>query len=176
MKTLIIHPQDASTDFLKPIYSNIKGKTVLTEGTRKKVIKEIERHDRIMMMGHGSPSGLFSIGRFDSAYTIDESLVELLKEKECVFIWCNADKFVERHDLKGLYSGMFVSEISEANYCGFYTDQETVNESNNSFALWLGEAINNPLAEAYGSLLPKYQALAKANKVAAYNQQRLYLK
>jgi len=176
MKTLIIHPQDGSTDFLKPIYSNIKGKTVLTEGTRKKVIQEIKKHDRIMMMGHGSPSGLFSIGRFDSAYAIDESLVELLKKKECVFIWCNADQFVERHDLKGFYSGMFVSEVSEASYCGFYTDQATVNESNNSFALWLGEAINNPLVEAYSSLLPKYQALAKANKVAAYNQQRLYLK
>jgi hypothetical protein len=71
---------------------------------------------------------------------------------------------------------MFVSEVSEASYCGFYTDQVTVDESNNSFALWLGEAISNPLVEAYSSLLPKYQALAKANKVAAYNQQRLYLK
>ena len=176
MKTLIIHPQDASTDFLKPIYNNIEGKTVLTEGTRKKVIEEIERHDRIMMMGHGSPSGLFSIGRFDSAYAIDESLVELLKEKECVFIWCNADRFVDRHDLKGFYSGMFVSEISEANYCGFYTDQGTVDESNNSFALWLGEVINNPLSEVYSSLLPKYQILAEDNKVAAYNQKRIYLK
>ncbi len=129
-----------------------------------------------MMMGHGSPSGLFSIGKFDSAYAIDESLVELLKKKECVFIWCNADKFIDRYNLKGLYSGMFISEVSEAAYCGFFTNQSTVDESNNSFALWLGEVINNPLSEVYNSLLPKYQMLAEGNKVAAYNQQRLYLK
>lgn len=176
MKTLIIHPRDVSTDFLKPIYNNIEDKTVLTEGTRKKIIQEIKRHDRIMMMGHGSPSGLFSIGRFDSLYAIDKSLVEVLKEKECVFIWCNADKFVDRHGLKGFYSGMFISEVSEAVYCGFLTDQNTVDESNNSFALWLGEVINSPLNEMYSSLLPKYQILAEANKVAAYNQKRLYLK
>lgn len=176
MKTLIIHPRDASTDFLKPIYSNIEDKTVLTQGTRKKVIEEIERHDRIMMMGHGSPSGLFSIGRFDSLYAIDSSLVKLLEEKECIFIWCNADKFVEYHGLKGLYSGMFISEVSEAAYCGFLTDQATVNESNNFFALWLGMVANNSLSEIYSSLLPKYQILAEDNKVAAYNQKRLYLK
>jgi len=176
MKTLIIHPRDASTDFLKPIYSSIEDKTVLTEGTRKKVIQEIKRHDRIMMMGHGSPSGLFSIGRFDSLYAIDDSLVEVLKEKECVFIWCNADKFVDRYSLKGLYSGMFISEVSEAAYCGFLTDQGTVNESNNFFALWLGMVANKPLSEIYSSLLPKYQILAEDNKVAAYNQKRLYLK
>lgn len=176
MKTLIIHPRDASTDFLKPIYSNIEDKTVLTEGTRKKVIQEIERHDRIMMMGHGSPSGLFSIGRFDSLYAIDSSLVKLLGEKECVLIWCNADKFVEYHGLKGFYSGMFISEVSEAAYCGFLTDQATVNESNNFFALWLGMVANKPLSEIYDSLLPKYQILAEDNKVAAYNQKRLYLK
>lgn len=176
MKTLIIHPQDASTDFLKPIYEGIESKTVLTEGTRKQVMQEIKKHDRIMMMGHGSPSGLFSVGRFGGVFVIDASFVKLLKKKECVFIWCNADKFVELHDLRGLYSGMFVSEVSEASFCGFITDQNTVDESNNLFALWLGEAMKGSLSEAYSSLLPKYKILAEGNKVAAYNQKRLYLK
>ena len=129
-----------------------------------------------MMMGHGSPSGLFSVGRFDGAYIIDGSFVEVLREKECVFIWCNADKFVEHHGLKGLYSGMFVSEVAEAAYCGFLTDQSAVDQSNNSFALWMGEVANNTLSQMYEALLPKYKLLAKDNKVAAYNQKRIYLK
>jgi len=115
MKTLVIHPKDSSTDFLKPIYENISDKTVITGGaTPEQLVKLIESHDRIMMMGHGSPSGLFGIG-FNRLFVVDSGLVEHLNKKENnVFIWCNADRFVEAHNLKGLYSGMFISEVSEA--------------------------------------------------------------
>lgn len=174
MKTLIIHPQDRSTDFLRPIYDNIKDRTVLTKGTRKEVNEAIKDHDRILMMGHGSPSGLFSVGAFDGGFVINSNTVPLLEKKECVFIWCNADKFVRYYNLKGLYSGMFVSEVSEALYCGFNTDQKAVDESNNFFAYWLGRAINNSLKEAYDGLMPRYEILAEDNEVAAYNQKRIY--
>jgi|GEM_PF-6234508 len=36
IKTLVIHPKDPTTDFLKPIYSNIIDKTVITGGVTKK--------------------------------------------------------------------------------------------------------------------------------------------
>jgi hypothetical protein len=176
MNTLIIHPSDKTTDFLRPIYQDIKQKTVLKAGPRQLVDRQIERHDRIIMLGHGSPSGLFSVGRFDGAYVIDRNSVPLLKEKECIFIWCNADRFVEAHDLKGLYSGMFVSEVAEAAMCGFLTNQRTVNESNNFFAFWLGRAIDNSLQNIYEEVVPKYQMLAEDNEVASYNQKRIYIK
>ena len=35
MKRLILHPDDRSTDFLKPIYSQLKNTTVITGGLRR---------------------------------------------------------------------------------------------------------------------------------------------
>ena len=182
MKTLVIHPKDRTTDFLKPIYENIPNATILTEGLKSDVIKLIKEHDRIMMMGHGSPWGLFGVGRFreDSyypSYVIDNETVHaLIPKKQNVFIWCNADKFVNRHALKGFYSGMFISEVGEAMYCGLPdTLQSVVDESNNQFATIVGNLIDKPLYEAYNDIRQQYKVLAEGNPVAQYNYERLYL-
>ena len=66
-KTLVIHPDDPSTDFLKPIYSTVKYKTVLIRDSNEKSIKkQIDESDRVMMMGHGTPLGLLHVGKFES--------------------------------------------------------------------------------------------------------------
>lgn len=182
-KTLIIHPNDRSTDFLKEIYSKISDATIITSGNIGQVNEEIMKHDRVMMMGHGSPWGLFSVGQFAgiegkyNGYVIDHDTVSLLRDKECVFIWCNADKFVNRYELNGLYSGMFISEVSEAYSCGLPgTSQEVVDESNNTFAELLGSVINKSLNEAYHYTKYFYDQLAEVNTVAEYNSARLYLR
>jgi hypothetical protein len=179
MTNLIIHPTDRSTDFLKPIYANITDATILNSGVGKgQVAKLISEHDRIIMLGHGSPYGLFSIGQFhgNNGYVIDESMVPLLYEKECISIWCNADQFMNRHQLNGFYSGMFISEVSEATYCGLPgMDQETVTASNDYFAELLGEVINEPLSVIHEHVKENYGLLLGFNPVASYNYDRLYL-
>jgi hypothetical protein len=90
MKNLIIHPADASTDFLKPIYANISDAIILNGGASKDQVKELmTQHDRIIMLGHGSPFGLFSVGQFvgNNGYIIDSTMVDVLKHVECVSIW-----------------------------------------------------------------------------------------
>jgi len=179
MKTLVIHPSDYSTDFLKPIYEGIENKTVITQDkTRDEIIELIESHDRVMMMGHGSPSGLFGIG-FNRLFVIDNGLVEYLNKKDNnVFIWCNADRFVNRFGLKGFYTGMFISEVGEAYYCGLPNiPQNVVDESNNQFANWVGELFTSkkPLNEVYSNIVDSYGKLANKNIVAKYNHERLYL-
>jgi len=184
MKTLVIHPQDSSTDFLIPIYMNLKSFpdfddiTIVRGGMSKsEVDKLITEHDRIMMMGHGSPGGLFSVGQFESqGFIINHTTVPLLENKECIFIWCNADRFVEANNLKGLYSGMFISEVSEANYCGLPgTPQDIVTESNDYFAKELGSVSEKSLDEMYQHIKYTYGMLAEGNAVAEYNHNRLYL-
>ena len=180
MKNLVIHPTDASTDFLKPIYANITDATIMNGGIGKgQVAKAIEEHERIIMMGHGSPFGLFSIGQFigNNGYVIDESMVPLLLEKECIAIWCNADKFMNKYQLNGFYSGMFISEVGEAFYCGLPgTPQETVDASNHYFAQLLGEVINEPLSAINDHVIDNYGLLTEDNPVALYNYNRLYLR
>jgi hypothetical protein len=164
MKTLVIHPADDSTTFLDIIYKD-KGWTVINDSytTRKEYVRQIKEHDRIIMMGHGCPSGLF--------YTpIDSKMVYLLREKECVCIWCNADKFVQKYNLKGFYTGMFISEVSEANYFGIKIDQADVTYSNLFFVNLMSGFIDseNILNEIKSSYLDD------DNPVIQFNTERLY--
>jgi hypothetical protein len=180
MKTLIVHPKDRTTSFLDIVYNTIPEKTVVTGGiTKFELSKLIESHDRIMMMGHGTPGGLFSVGQFrdTKGFIIDESLVDVLKtKKDSVFIWCNADKFVNRYGLKGFYSGMFISEVGEAMYCGLpNTKQNVVDESNFGFCHILSEYITENSQTIYDNVMFEYGLIAKENPVAQYNHNRLYI-
>lgn len=179
MKTLIIHPKDRSTFFLDIVYEHVPEKTIVTGGvTRVELINLIQSHDRIMMLGHGTPDGLLNMGQFpdSSAYVIDRWMAPLLAEKDQnVFIWCNADQYVNRHQLKGFYSGMFISEVGEANYCGLPgTSQDLVDESNYGFCEILGDVINEPKEAIFETVKEKYGQIADTNPVALYNHKRLY--
>jgi hypothetical protein len=174
-KTLVIHPHDESTHFLKPIYEDIPNKTIITGGLWQNVVIDlIEIHDRIIMLGHGSPKGLFGIG-FGSNYVIGKNEAELLKDKECIFIWCHADQFVKEHNLKGFYSGMFVSEVGEALFFNLNSNKQLINESNDVFAHMLGSVIDTPLNDAFGYIKNSYGKLAETNEIAKYNNERLGL-
>jgi len=185
IKTLVIHPADRSTDFLCPIYAPIKNKTVIRQSISKKLlIYHIKHHDRIIMMGHGSPHGLFSIGwdwKDYDGFIINISMVKYLKDKDCVCIWCNADQFVNYHGLKGFYSGMFVSELSEAYYCRVpfispIIGRGYVKESNEKFSEIVSRHIRKTAKTIYESVRQEYGLLAETNPVALYNNQRLYLR
>jgi len=184
MKTLIIHPSDNTTTFLDGIYQSIPDKTVIQGGISKEEVYDlISSHDRVMMMGHGSPGGLFSIGQFTGrdnrgfGYIIDQTTVDLLSEKDDnIFIWCNADQFVNRYDLGGFYTGMFISEVIEANYCKVYgTDQEMVDESNYGFVNIIAQYINEDKHTIYSKVKREYEVLTDENPVALYNWNRLYV-
>lgn len=186
MKTLIIHPSDPSTTFLDIVYKSIPNKTVITGGVSKSEVQQLIReHDRVMMMGHGSPAGLFSVGQFKhtggngfygGGYIIDQSMVSMLNEKDNnVFIWCNADKFVEAFQLKGFYTGMFISEVGEAVYCGLPgTQQDEVDESNYGFVNIIGKYINEDTNSIHEKVTSEYGVIAENSPVALYNYNRLY--
>jgi hypothetical protein len=177
MKTLIIHPKDSSTDFLKGIYFNIPNKTIVTGGkTQEEVHNLIKTHDRVIMLGHGTPHGLMSVGRFKTkGFIIDHNSVKYLREKKHnIYIWCNADQFVNLHQLNGFYSGMFVSEVGEAFYCNLpFVKQEQVDDSNYGFCHILSKYVNYDTQHIYNNVTEEYGVMDR-NPVVKYNQQRLY--
>lgn len=165
MKTLVIHPDDRSTDFLKQIYAD-RDFTVFN-GHKEDISKSdfhdlVRDHDRIIMMGHGYPGGLFMSH-------INSEIVYLLRQKDCVCIWCNADQFVNRYGLKGFYTGMFISEVGEANWFHIQTDQDAIDHSNELFTDLVTEHIDNhdihtEVKEGYFGNCPVIQ----------FNNERLY--
>jgi len=180
MKTLIIHPEDKSTDFLKVIYQNVKDKLVVTGGkTREQLVELIKTYDRVMIMGHGTPRGLLNWGggkwKTLSPYLIDRGFIELLSENpNNVYIWCDADQFVLHHGLKGFYSGMFISEVTEANWFQIKTNQNEVDESNNRFAELMSEFINESSYIIHKNVKEQYGLLAESNPIVSYNSERLF--
>jgi hypothetical protein len=176
IKTLVIHPDDRSTDFLKPIYQHLDDATILTGGKAQNEVRElIEQHDQVIMLGHGSPNGLFSCGQFymGNGMIIDHSMVAALgNKKNNIYIWCNADAFVSRYYLRGFYTGMFISEYSEAAFCKVPTFIDEIEQSNALFANIVGQSV---LMEA-----KNIQANTKLlyhlphSEVNKYNNNRLY--
>lgn len=180
MKTLVIHPEDQTTDFLTGIYVNIQEKTVVQGGVSKTEIRElIETHDRIIMLGHGAPYGLMNPGQFRNSglFIVDGSMVHsLLRKSSSIYIWCYADQFLEEYRLSGLCSGMFISEIREAYMEGFYKiGSGVIDQSNEKFASILSKYINEPLDILYQSLLLEYEVVARSNPIAKFNFKRLQL-
>ena len=140
MKTLVIHPKDFTTRFLSEIYSG-KDWTVISDNiSHGKLKKQIKDHDRIIMLGHGTESGLIGHGRF----IINSTLVYLLRDKpESIYIWCNADVFVKKYDLKGFYTWMIISEVEEAIlYCVNFKDSSEIYNSNMAFAKTIKESVD----------------------------------
>ena len=131
MKTLLIHAEDATTDFLSTIYDG-KDWTVVKKNIGKSKLKAlIKEHDIIMMMGHGTEKGLVDS---DFNFLIDGQYVYLLREKTCIGIWCNADQFFKKHGLKGLATGMIISDYMEANLYCVDTTYSEIDDSNFKFA------------------------------------------
>lgn len=185
MKTLVIHPRDPSTDFLCPIYASL-GATVVREKTSDGELRQlIQAHDRVLLMGHGAPGGLADL--CDAVqevsplapFIIDRSHAELLRQKanHSFYIWCNADQFVKMERLHGFYSGMFISELEEAEMEGVHgATQSEVDVSNSTFVECLAQCAASHDVVAIRDELKSgaYAELAKTNRVAAFNLARLY--
>jgi len=168
MKTLVLHPKDSSTDFLSEIYKGTDW-TVITsnksKGDLKRIIKE---YDRIIMLGHGSEEGLYDFTY--KRFVINSDLVYLLREKQCVCIWCNANVFFEKYGLKGFYTGMIVSDIDEAYYFSLPCDWDSIVESNTLFSSSIKESINSDDMLH----IAKMKYVSDVNPIINYNKNNLF--
>lgn len=167
MDTLVIHMDDRSTDFLKPIYEG-HGYPVITGAiTDKEARAAIQEHARIYMLGHGGPMGLFTRG-----FMADDSFGPLLAAKDDgLYIWCNADAYAVRNKLTGLVSGMFISEVGEAAYYGIRVSQDEVDMSNALFSKVLREILDQGAPHA--EITKRYTH--GTSQVVKFNQERLYV-
>jgi hypothetical protein len=177
MTTLIVHVHDESTVFLKKIYEGIEDKIVIDGYVAESELEGlIDQCSTIILLGHGAPCGLIG---FEGGFVINSSLVPALQRKgkdKCIFIWCFAQSFVSQYKLEGLCSGMFISEIGEADANEITATQDQIDKSNNYFAELLGSQLSAgaSFGDCFQFVKTHYGQLALKCKVAAFNHKRWY--
>lgn len=136
---LVIHPKDKTTTMLSILYEGLEH-THVDQNYSKSEICHILNHtasrERIMILGHGSDKGLFSrkddsIDVFDRLIVFHPHAYYLRKHNgNIVAMWCNANLFAEAERLHGLFTGMIITEMSEAELYGIETSQEELDNEN----------------------------------------------
>jgi len=140
---IVLHLSDPTTRFLHSIYDGIDGVRLFTSLTQKQealqAIKAAPKDEPILLLGHGTPFGL--IGNFVE-YFIGDAEADLLKDRpNLIGIFCYASTFAKRHNLKGFFSGMFISEPAEAHILNVPATPQEIEEMNWSFSGKLGELL-----------------------------------
>jgi hypothetical protein len=160
---IVIHIDSKDdTKLLKHTYDGLSGIKLLYNPTHAEVVKALEENptERVMMMGHGSPSGLFSADWKGDVISGDD--IELLKGRECIGIWCWAKKFAKQNGLKGFFTDMFISNEGEAKMYGYSAGNAEVFDEVELFS----ERVNKLLAKD----VPLSKWVERLRKAADYGK------
>ncbi len=167
MKTLVIHPTDPTTAFLSVIYEGKGWEVITSPSPGNYIIDQIKKHDRIIMLGHGTSAGLIG----GQGFIINSKHVYLLRDKLCICIWYNADEFVKNYNLKGFHTGMIISDWEEAlMFCLHQCKPNQVVDSNILFADSVMKSIDSD--DILSSMHKNYNG--DSNPIIAFNRDNLY--
>ena len=135
---LVIHPIDRTTEVLKMLYAGLDARVVSDDCSNKEMdhlLKHTSTQERVMLLGHGSDKGLYF--REDGEEKFKKVIVGhrnnyMLRRHDgnIIGIWCHANLFAQAEGLHGLFSGMMISEESEAEEYGIAATHEEILASN----------------------------------------------
>lgn len=167
MSRIIYHDKrfDDSIKFLEKLYEKNDRfiPTFGREQTNGWVRRSLKLHDEIWMLGHGGPDGLYSrpnCGEWFDRHLISSRHVNFLRgDKKLFGMWCYANSFAEKYDLKGLFSGMIISERTEAEWVlGIRPSQKVI------------DACNEKIVDVLSSLLSEYDFSEIPKLLAGYER------
>ena len=134
----VVHSSDPTTQVLTLLYESRKDVACrITEASGNgAVVRALREAECVMMLGHGNPYGLFSSPEKDGKYRrflVTDRHVQFLRNKTCIGIWCYANEFARRYGLRGLFSGMIISELQEAIDLGIPATKEEIDREMEKF-------------------------------------------
>ena len=143
---------------LSALYDGLGAQVVTDYRSTKEMghlLHHVSTQERIMLLGHGSDKGLFfreddSKDEFDKVIVGHAHAYHLRKHGgNLVAVWCNADRFARAEGLHGLFSGMIITELCEAEQYRIKTSQDELNRENVKLSLRLRTLLieNTPLSE-----------------------------
>lgn len=135
---IVIHPKDRTTQMLERIYEGVpcqKLDTTLSKNQLRSLLYSAPSYEQIMLLGHGTEDGLFTREddtKDEFTKLIDHSFSHILKKHNgrIFAIFCHAKDFAEKEHLHGLFSGMIISEMDEAESYGIPTTIEELDKEN----------------------------------------------
>lgn len=143
--TTIIHPADPSTEFLRALYPEGEVSRITEKESGKRLRHILGHAESLLLLGHGTEEGLLapdSNGNpFGRVIISGSHRYYLRRMKEIIGIWCNANIFAYKLGIHGLFSGMMISELSEAQELGIPTTQEELDRENILWAQRLGDLL-----------------------------------
>ena len=177
---LIIHQDtvDASISFLHVLYEGLEGTRCLRGNESRNQVNDILFHllpgEPVMLLGHGTDAGLFRLEDGEYRNYIGRSMVYSLRKHPIIGIWCHADRFAEHFRLHGLFSGMIISELEEAQDYGIETTAEELERENRLFAATLSGFLRTGLP--YSEIPARMKQAAGENDPAVrqFNYNSLY--
>ena len=172
MRTLFIPPTDPSTAFGSIIYQHYlqRDNVTLITGNhilRKDIGAALQSHDRIVFIGHGTELGFGDMKA--CRYLITSADLQILRNKEVICIWCNANIFAEKYDLNAFATGMFVSEIQEVKTYNLPEDQNLIDYSNTLMCNILSRCIFDPIEEIKSAVYKEY--VSETNPIIHFNRE-----
>ena len=154
---IVVHPYDESTRMLAKIYEGIEGVKLFDSWKQRSdilaAIAAAPKDEPILLLGHGSPWGLYDMRH---GLILNDNDARLLKGRpNLVGIWCYASEYAFKHGLKGFFSGMFISEPQEALINGVEATDEEIAFVADDFSARFGHAMREgkPLAEIAAELM-----------------------
>lgn len=175
--TLVIHPEDETTACLKALYKDKDWDVISDIHTSDKEVREaIQSHDRIIMLGHGTPQGLLCSDGSDrfARYIIDTSHGELFKGKDTFSVWCNSDRYFRALGLHGFHTGMIISEVGEewVVFGSAPLDDTEMRWNMEDFCRAVAEGIELTPEQCKAHILEQYNRL---DAVTIYNRTNLFV-
>ena len=131
MTTIFSNNEDIDCEILRHLFANLPNNNLIeitysmkNTDWREMVEEAIENEDdTLILCGHGSPSGLY-FPRFEE-YVIHSMHADIIHAKRVICVWCYASDFVLTNNIHNcLASGMFISNVSEAEYNGCYNSTQ----------------------------------------------------
>lgn len=171
---LVIHPRDPSTEFLKIIYRNLECTVLDDRSSSAKIRKELQESQRIFLLGHGTEAGLLSPygGKQFGRLIVGPKEVNFLRGKEVISVFCNSNIYGLKYGLSGLFSGMIISEESEAfDWLGHFIEEEKIREHNKE---WCGDLEKLILDKTPLFKIPEKMRKNKGSDLDLFNYESLY--
>ena len=153
----VIHPQDKTTAVLQGLYQGLDYHLIdesLSDEALRQELKQANPFEIMMLLGQGSDKGLF-VRADDNQPGFDRILIDrlhdyyLCRQHRLIGIWSHADLFAKENHLSGLFTGRWITTLSEAYAYGVETSQEELDRERAQFVMRLRSLIDEglPLSE-----------------------------